>query len=182
VKEFEVHFVQGGPDIGKTLKHPNFHLHLLAPLLMEEADSSLYDPERKREVKEIFAERANQIEILCGQSYDHVIIELYPFGRRKFRKEVLFLLEKIKSTNPNIKVSCSLKDILVENKGSPRRTEEVVQVVQEHFHKVLVHSDPSVFRLEDTFPSIEKIEDKIVYTGFITEEGKPRKSTARKKF
>lgn len=170
VKEFEVHFVQGGPDIGKTLDYKNFHQHLLDPLLMEESDSSLYDPLRKREVKEIFAAREKQLEKICEQAFDHVIIELYPFGRRKFRKEILYLLDQVKKSNPKIKVSCSLRDILVENKGSEKRNDEVIQIVKDNFDKVLVHSDPAVFKLEDTFPRIEKIEEKIVYTGFVAEE------------
>lgn len=184
LEDFEVHFVQGGPDVGKTIEHPRFVVHRLSPLLMRETDSSLYDPSEKRTVEEIFADRAKALTAIAETEFDHCIIELYPFGRRKFRHEVLELLTRLRRTNAAIQVHSSLRDILVESQGTVKRMEEAIEIIEKNFDSVLVHSDPAFFRLEDTFSLAPRIQDKLIYTGFVTERtgpAPPRSSPSREK-
>src|SRR5581483_9524888 len=69
---------------------------------------------------------------------DVLVIEMFPFGRRKFAFELLPLLERAKSSRT--KVVCSLRDILVGKRNQQRFEEEVCQTIRQYFDLVLVHS------------------------------------------
>ena len=43
-----------------------------------------------------------------------------------------------------------------------------MSLFQQHFDGLLVNSDPDVLRLEETFSLAPEIEDRTVYTGFVT--------------
>ena len=96
-----------------------------------------------------------------------VLIELYPFGRRAFRFELLPLLEAAIGRRPRPAVVCSLRDILV-GKRDPTRASETVSIVRRFFDRVLVHGDPRLIRLEATFPAAAEIADLVQYTGYVT--------------
>jgi predicted glycosyltransferase len=95
---------------------------------------------------------------------DALLIELYPFGRRAFRGELIPLL--VASNAAQVPVFVSLRDLLVD-KGRADRVAETVRLVRTHIAQVLVHGDPRVLRLEDSFPAAAEIADRIVYTGYV---------------
>ncbi len=170
VERFDVTFLQGGPDIGKTVEHTSFQHLFLPPFLMRESDSSLYDPLGASTVEDIFSKRQQHLfEIASKTSFDVVLTELFPFGRNKFRKEILNLVSDLRKKNPKILVACSLRDILVE-KSKPGFTDKVIQTVKGIYSCVLVHSDSDFLKLEDSFPAATQISDQLIYTGFVTEK------------
>lgn len=181
VRYFDVDFVQGGPDEGKSLSHPNFRHIFLKPLLMREADSTLYDPSGKLAPEELVLLRASQIEEqLRSQSYDFVVTELFPFGRKKIKKEILRLIELAKAANPKVGVYCGLRDILVTKHDADRRDRDIANIVNDYYDGVLVHSDEKVLKLEETYSQVPSIADKIHYTGFITETHPPLRTEPRR--
>lgn len=97
-----------------------------------------------------------------------VLIELFPFGRRAFGRELVPLLELAAGTTPRPAILCSLRDILVD-KGKPERVAETVGLVRRFFDRVLVHGDPRVVPLEASFPGAAEIADRIAYTGYVVE-------------
>ncbi|WP_163834019.1 glycosyltransferase family protein [Spartinivicinus ruber] len=97
---------------------------------------------------------------------DVVLLEMYPFGRRQFRFELVPLLEACRQVDSAPLVASSIRDVLVE-KHDLRRHQWVVQQLQDYFDKVLVHGDPKLIMLDQTFPLASQIEDKISYTGYI---------------
>ncbi|MEX0697220.1 MAG: glycosyltransferase [Dongiaceae bacterium] len=101
-----------------------------------------------------------------------VLIELYPFGRRAFRFELLPLLEAMIGRRPRPAVACSLRDILV-GKRDPARASETVSIVRRCFDRVLVHGDPRLIRLEATFPAAAEIADLVRYTGYVVRAAAP---------
>jgi predicted glycosyltransferase len=103
---------------------------------------------------------------------DIVLLEMYPFGRRQFRFELLPLLDTIAQQFPKPLVAVSVRDILVD-KGRMDRAREAVEIVNKHVDLVLVHGDPALTRLDLTFPLTSEIADKIVYTGFVVERPIP---------
>ena len=104
---------------------------------------------------------------------DIVMIELYPFGRRAFRTELRPLLDACAEAQPRIPVAVSLRDILVD-KGRADRIAETVSIVRAQIDRVLVHGDPSLFRLDETFPAAPEIAGKISYTGYVVNRMPPR--------
>lgn len=97
------------------------------------------------------------------------LIELYPFGRKAFRFEIDPVLEAIAADRPpRCGVVCSVRDILVEKEEQHRHEARAVAVLNRYFDAVLVHADPKLIRLEQTFGRLNEISVPLVYTGFIT--------------
>jgi len=99
---------------------------------------------------------------------DIVLLEMYPFGRRQFRFELLPLLDRVAQLFPKPLVAVSVRDILVD-KGRMDRAREAADIVHEHVDQVLVHGDPRLTRFDLTFPLAGELADKIAYTGFVVE-------------
>ncbi|MEP7112049.1 MAG: glycosyltransferase [Ilumatobacteraceae bacterium] len=99
-----------------------------------------------------------------------VLIELYPFGRKKFEFELLPLLEAVHSMGvERPRVVCSVRDILVGHRADQARHDErAAGLVNRFFDAILVHSDPQFARLEATFHPTSPVTVPIHYTGFVT--------------
>lgn len=108
---------------------------------------------------------------------DVLIIELFPFGRRKFKFELMPLLEFIRSTRQSTSVVCSLRDILVSKRDQARYEEQVCETMNRYFDLLLVHADDKFQRIEETFPGFERIETPTRYTGFVVQA--PDKNSSR---
>lgn len=98
---------------------------------------------------------------------DVLLFEMYPFGRRQFRFELLPLLEAAAGMRPKPLIVSSIRDILV-SKPKPGRNQEITDLVHQYFDRILVHADPTFVRLEETFPEARQLGRLIDYTGFIT--------------
>jgi predicted glycosyltransferase len=96
---------------------------------------------------------------------DLVLLESFPFGRRQMRFELLPLLDRIAATAPRPRVAVSIRDILQGRK--PERERETVAVVRAHVDRVLVHGDPVLATLADSFGPAAEIADLIRYTGYV---------------
>lgn len=102
-----------------------------------------------------------------------VVVELFPLGRRKFAGELLPLLEAARGRQPPAAVVCSVRDILavVEGARQQERDDKAAERLNRYFAAVVVHSDPRLARLEDTFrPSLDVVAP-ILYTGFVVPDG-----------
>ncbi|WP_206454730.1 glycosyltransferase family protein [Aurantimonas marina] len=99
---------------------------------------------------------------------DIVLLEMYPFGRWRFGFELLPLLERAARDKPRVKCVTSVRDILVATKH-PERAEKGAAIARAHLDAVLVHSDPTLFAFEETYPHAEELADLIGYTGYVTE-------------
>lgn len=97
---------------------------------------------------------------------DVLLIELFPFGRRQFRFELLPLLEEAQRSRPRPCVACSVRDILVASKRSGRDA-EVVATLQRFFDAVLVHGDPALIPFGATFGAACEIAGLLRYTGYV---------------
>jgi len=95
-----------------------------------------------------------------------LLVELFPFGRRQFRFELLPLLE---AARRDARIACSVRDILVV-KNKPERNREVADTVNRYFDRVFVHGDPAVVPLDATFPETDRIRDRVAYTGYVAEQ------------
>lgn len=96
-----------------------------------------------------------------------VIIESFPFGRRQLRFELMPLLEAIRKSGPRPLVLSSVRDI-VQKKPQHRMT-ECVEVIQHYFDRIMVHGDPTFIRFEDSFSCINGIEQRLHYTGYVSQ-------------
>lgn len=102
-----------------------------------------------------------------------VLIEMYPFGRRKFEAELLPLLDAVAATGAERpKVVCSVRDILVnERRDQAAYDERVCRRANQSFDAILVHADPAFTRLEDSFQPQVPLRVPVHYTGFVAPAG-----------
>ncbi len=110
--------------------------------------------------------------ILDDVDPDAVLIESYPFGRRRFRFEYDLIFEWRKSRRPPALLATSVRDVLV-TKPNPERHRETVDRILHHVDRVLVHGDPALIRFEETFPLTDRISDRLIYTGYVTDSETP---------
>jgi predicted glycosyltransferase len=163
----EVILVTGGPRFEVTL--PGHIRELRLPELG-------MDPE----FKQLLAAPGDDIETVkrvrqaClltlfeAERPDLFVVELYPFGRKAFRFEIDPVLKAIAGAGRACGVVCSVRDILVEKRMPAEHEARVVELLNRHFDAVLVHADPKLVPLEETFGRLGDIRVPVVYTGFVT--------------
>ena len=117
------------------------------------ADEAFWE-DRARHLMSVFEETAPDV----------VVAETYPFGRRRFRTELDPVLRVARARG--ILTAASIRDILVR-KESAAREEAMAAKAKELCDLVLVHADPAVVKIEESFPPATRIADKVRYTGFI---------------
>ncbi|WP_300299147.1 glycosyltransferase [Ferrovibrio sp.] len=116
--------------------------------------------------------RATRIKRL-QDIFDHfapqaLLTELFPFGRRPMRFELLPLLAHARTQRPRPLVFCSVRDILVD-RTKPQRDLDSIAWLQDYYDAALIHGDPAFVPFEKTFPLAEKIANQLHYTGYIVE-------------
>ncbi|MEX2618442.1 MAG: glycosyltransferase [Alphaproteobacteria bacterium] len=104
------------------------------------------------------------LEVFESVSPDLLLIESFPFGRRRFRFELLPLLEAARG---KAVIAASVRDILVE-RDDPERTRWIVGIAESLFDAVIVHGDPGIVEFRDTFAGADAIEHLIRYSGYVT--------------
>ena len=99
-----------------------------------------------------------------------LLIELFPFGRKRFAFELLPLLAHIRLAGGSTRVVCSLRDILVTKSDQIRHEDWVVSVMNRYFDLLLIHSDPTFQTLDETFSRCQDLRCDVQYTGFVTQD------------
>ncbi|MEA2320058.1 MAG: hypothetical protein QOD44_4247 [Solirubrobacteraceae bacterium] len=101
-----------------------------------------------------------------------VLVELFPFGRAKFARELVPLLEAARISGAF--TACSLRDILVSSRSNQQAFDDRAAVLANaHLDAVLVHSDPGFARLEETFSPSHPLRVPVYYTGFVVRDAEP---------
>ena len=99
-----------------------------------------------------------------------LIVELFPFGRRQMRFELLPLLEDTQRVARRPLVVCSVRDLLQPNRA---REEEAAALFARFFDRLLVHGDPQLVGFERTFRAADRLVGKLHYTGYVVEPPAP---------
>jgi predicted glycosyltransferase len=135
---------------------------------MDDRFSSLIPCDPSAPLEEIKEARETRLVSFFREFKPEVLVtELYPFGRKAFRFELEPLIEAAASSP--CRIVCSLRDILVEKKvGQQKHDRRAVKTLNRFFDALVVHSDPRIVTLNETFELFELIRIPIHYTGFIT--------------
>jgi len=100
---------------------------------------------------------------------DVFVIELFPFGRKRFAFELIPALEHIHHQHNRAKVVCSLRDILVQKQNQKEHEERVCKMVNRYFDLILVHGVPQFQRLDETFARVGDLDCPVRYTGYVAQ-------------
>jgi predicted glycosyltransferase len=110
---------------------------------------------------------------------DVVVTELFPFGRRVLAGEFTALVQEARRLDPRPLILCSIRDILVAP-SKPERVKEAHGRALRDYDAVLVHGDPQLIALEDSWPLDERVRPLIRYTGYVDENEGPVLGGARR--
>ncbi len=108
---------------------------------------------------------------------DAVITELFPFGRRLMRFELLPLLEALHRRPQRPLIFSSVRDILVD-RSKPQYDIDSIEWMQKYYDAAFVHGDPEIVPFEKTFPLATQFSERLHYTGYITEQHDMPETTA----
>ncbi|MEH2086389.1 glycosyltransferase family protein [Nostoc sp.] len=171
-KDFQVCFINGG-EIIQGFEIPAGVEVINLPAIKTDPEFSelqvVDDAFSLNEAKEIRKNRL--LEIFQQFQPDILIVELFPFGRRRFSFELIPLLELAKSNKGSTKIVSSLRDIVaVKPEKQVKHEEKVCKLINKYFDMLLVHSDPELVPLEATFSRVNDLKCQVYYTGYVVQE------------
>lgn len=174
---YEACFLNGG-ELAEGFALPaGIEVINLPPIKSDAAFREIRSADSSQDLAAVKAERTKLIiETYERQLPDVLVVELFPFGRRKFAFELVPLLEQIQTDGCATKVVCSLRDILVSKRDQARFDDQVCDTMNRYFDLLLVHADPRFQRLEETFPRLSEIKCPVHYTGFVAQHAQATKA------
>ena len=175
-----VDLVTGGAGVPIPMPD-NVRHHAMPALRMDENYGRILTVDEDGDLENTWkAREAMLLELFRDLDPDVLLIEMFPFGRRLFSRELLPLLAANRQRPRPAVTLCSVRDILVEKKDPAKFEKRVLGWLNPWFDGVLVHSDPELVRLDRTFSRTADIACPIWYTGYVAEgSGLPDKAAAR---
>ncbi|WP_244488194.1 glycosyltransferase [Aureimonas sp. Leaf454] len=166
----DVTVAHGGMPVA-GMEWPGVDLVQLPAAAIRGGDFSQLVDEAGRDVDEAWrVRRASALADLADRVRpDAVLFELFPFGRRQFRFELLALIERLRERSPRPAILSSVRDILVAS-PKPGREREAADLVLAAFDEVLVHGDPAFVPFETSFGEAARIAGKLRYTGYVSSD------------
>ena len=167
-QDFDVTLLNGGPWPADLPQPPGIDIVHLPPLGLD-ADYALVSRDERFTVERALVARDRLIQdCFRATAPDVLLIELFPFGRKKFASELMPLLEAARAARPAPFVACSLRDILVGSRRDQQgHDDRASRVTNEYFDAVLVHADARFATLEETFHPNIPLSTPVHYTGFV---------------
>jgi predicted glycosyltransferase len=166
---FRVTFVSGG-RIPRNVRLDRDVRIVALPAVGLDASGTLVSQNRRLSLERALDERRRiLLETFRAIAPDVVLIELFPFGRRKFRRELEPMLEDARGESDGRRaiVCCSVRDILVGREAQREHDERAAALLERYFDAVLVHSDPAFARLEESLSAGVPLPVPLYYTGFV---------------
>ena len=156
--------ITGGMPINLQ-QAPPFPVHQLEPLQSADLSFSSIVDRRGEPLNDVLENvRTKELLRLFHDLQPEVLVtELFPFGRRRFRFELLPLLEAARTAK--IPVLCSVRDSV--QKRSRAREAETIGWLRDYYQRVLVHGEEEFLPLSDSFADFDEIVDLVSYTGFV---------------
>jgi len=126
---------------------------------------------RGQAVDDAFRDARKEVLLAVWRETDPqlLLVELFPFGRRQMRFELLPLLDAARqSPHPPLVVS-SVRDVLGGGQSDPQRQQRMLALFDQYFDHVLVHGDPALVPFERTFAHVAELGARLHYTGHVVE-------------
>jgi predicted glycosyltransferase len=178
VKTFEVCLIEGGQKVAGFEMLPEVEVIQLPTIQVEVFDSLQVGRQLQvigssmslEEVKEFRQQKL--IEVFDRFQPDVLITEGYPFSKNKaLAFEMVPLLEHVRKSDRTTQVICSLRDIIMVKEFADRAAEEKrrCEFVNQYYDAILLHSDPTIHRLEDNISNADSLTCPVHYTGYVVQ-------------
>lgn len=166
----EVILVNGGAP-GPWAPGPGVRVVQLPPIIAKDGDfGNLVDGSGSPVTPAARIERQQVLASLVDMEPRVIVTEMFPFGRRAFRGELLRLLGAARLLPKRPLVVASVRDILV-SKPDPSRYRWMVETCLEHYDRVLVHGDERLLPFVASFPPAGELGRRLAHTGFVHQGG-----------
>ncbi len=167
-QDFKICFINGGEVIQGFQIPEGVEVVNLPPIKTDSEFHDLQIPEGFESVEALMEVRRDQLlEVLERLQPEVLMVELYPFGRRRFSTELVPLLEQAKIVGT--KVVCSLRDIVVTKQDQARHEDKVCKLMNRYFDQLLIHGDPQFMPLEESFSRVRDLICDVHYTGYVVQ-------------
>ncbi|MFQ5984174.1 MAG: glycosyltransferase family protein [Alphaproteobacteria bacterium] len=162
----EVTVLSGGPPVAEVDFGAADVIKLPALRVLDETFASYVD-DAGRPVDAAWEARRRELVLATFARLKPaaLIVEMFPFGRRRLRFELLPLLDAAVRAEPRPVVVSSVRDVLTARR--PDRIRETAALARQFFDAVLVHGDPTVIPFEASFPRAAEIAGRLHYTGYV---------------
>jgi len=167
--DFHVVFVTGGqPPAGLT--PPAAIEMVMLPPLEQTVAGAIVTADAGGSIPDILQRRAELLfHTYCRTGPAVVLTELFPFGRAKFANEILPILACAIAGRRRPLIVCSLRDLLVGGRRNQQgHDERAKRLAEAYFDAILVHADPRLATLEETFKPHAPLQVPVIYTGFVS--------------
>jgi predicted glycosyltransferase len=180
-KDFRIIFLNGG-RLPPGVKVPPFMSRIDLPPIGMDDGHTLVSRDKSFDLDFARAERRRLIDLTVRNVRPEILlVELFPFGRKKFASEILPMIRETRRLSADrALVICSLRDILVDVRPDQARHDDRARwLTDRYFNAVLVHADPAFAKLEDSFHPSKAMRTPILYSGFVVPERLRHTGTAR---
>ncbi|NER78377.1 MAG: glycosyl transferase [Leptolyngbya sp. SIO1D8] len=174
--DFEVCFINGGQVVQGFQAPPSVQVINLPAIKTDTEFSRLQPVDPMLSLEEVQAMRQQQLlNVLEEFRPDVLMIELFPFGRRRFSFELIPLVEGARAQNA--KVVCSLRDIVVTKQNQARHENKICRLINQYFDQLLIHGDPSLHPLNESFSRLKDLNCDVHYTGYVVQKPEDHRLT-----
>jgi predicted glycosyltransferase len=167
--DFEICFVNGGRVVEDFPIPAGVQVVNLPAIATDPEFQALRAIDPHQDLEAVFDLRTSiLLELVDGFEPDLLVIELFPFGRRRFSTELIPWIERAKARGA--KIVCSLRDIVVTKQDQTRHEDKICRLINQYFDLLLIHGDPTFQPLELSFSRVKDLNCPVFYTGYVVQE------------
>jgi len=111
--------------------------------------------------------RRKLLDLFDEVAPDAVVVDMFPFGRLQFRRELVPLMIAAKRRGC-IRFS-SMRDV-VQPRQQAEGNEKMIALAERYLDRLLIHGDPSLLTLDRSLPAVRRISARLEYTGYVVDE------------
>ena len=168
IPDFQICFINGGQVIPEFEFPSEIEVINIPAVKTDSEFNELRPVDDSLTMEEAETIRTNMLLDTCDRFQpDILIIELFPFGRRRFSFELIPLMEKAKAMGT--KIVSSVRDIVVTKQNQQRHEEKVCRLINKYFDLLLIHGDPNFVKLDLSFSRINDLTCPVHYTGYVAQ-------------
>lgn len=169
LSDFEIYFINGGEVVKGFELPPGIHIINIPAIKTDSEFRELQIPDGFDTVEQVLEHRRDLLLQIFQQVQPTVLmVELFPFGRRRFSTELIPLMEAAKAADT--KVVCSLRDIVVTKQDRAKHEEKICRLINQYFDLLLIHGDPKFMPLETSFSRVADLNCEVQYTGYVAQQ------------
>lgn len=172
-KEFDVHLITGGEPIANFAIPDGITVTQLPAIFKDETSGRLISVDPSLTLETCLAQRGKQLaQLVQNWRPDIVITEHFPFGLL-FEDEVVAMLKHVRQMNPGAMIVSSVRDVIDSASGSSHDT-HICSLLAKWFDLILIHGDARAIPLDASFPLLDQLTTRYVYTGYVVATPEPR--------